>query len=64
MDFHAGSMVTAWADSSNSTLDNPNGTSGLDIYFAEVTIAVPEASTWLMLALGLAALGFARRRAA
>ena len=63
IDFHAGTLVAAWADSSNSTLDNPNGTGGLDIYFAKVTVAVPETPPWATLALGVAALGWARRRA-
>ena len=62
MDFYNGQMVTAWGDSSNSTGDNPNGTSGLDVYFARVTVAVPETSTYLLMALGLVAIGFKRRR--
>ena len=62
MDFYNGQMVTAWGDSSNSTGDNPNGTSGLDVYFAKVTVAIPETSTYLMMALGLVAIGIKRRR--
>ena len=55
LDFYAGNLVTAWADSSNSTGDNPNGTSGLDIYYARALVAavVPEPSTWLLMSLGL-----------
>lgn len=53
MDFYDGVLATAWGDSSNSTGDNPNGTAGLDVYFAKVLVAVPEPSTYLMMAGGL-----------
>ena len=59
LDFYDGKMVTAWADSSNSTGDNPDGTRGLDIYFARIEVSasntgqLPEPST---LALAAAAL--------
>ena len=53
MDFYDGVLATAWGDSSNSTGDNPNATAGLDVYFAKVLVAVPEPSTYLMMAGGL-----------
>src|SRR5262249_18280403 len=37
--FTNGRFIGAWADDSNSTGDNPNGTSQLDIYIAKVTVA-------------------------
>lgn len=63
MDFYDGKLVTAWADSSNSTGDNPSGTSGLDIYYARilVTTVVPEPSALLLMAIGLG-VGFVRLR--
>ncbi len=40
--FHAGTFYPCWADNSNSTGDNPNGTlSALDIYTAAVNLIVP-----------------------
>ncbi|MCV2370880.1 glycoside hydrolase [Paucibacter oligotrophus] len=60
LDFYAGNLVTAWADSSNSTGDNPDLTKGLDIYYARATVAVPEPSTLLLTSLGLLFF-FARR---
>ena len=36
--FYNNAFYPAWADSSNSTGDNPNGTAGLDIYVAKVTV--------------------------
>ncbi len=51
MDFYNGVLVTAWADSSNSTGDNPNGTSGLDIYYSRILVAIPEPSSMFVLAL-------------
>src|SRR5262249_16764114 len=40
--FHAGTFYPCWADNSNSTGDNPNGTlSALDIYTAAVSLIVP-----------------------
>jgi PEP-CTERM motif len=62
MDFYNGTLVTAWADSSNFTGDNPNGTSELDIYFAKVTVAIPEPSTYALMALGLAGMLLRVRR--
>jgi PEP-CTERM motif len=64
MDFYNGQLVTSWADSSNSTGDNPNGTGGLDIYFAKVTVtaAIPEPGTYALFALGLLAIGSRLRR--
>ena len=46
VDFHANVMHVAWADNSNSTDDNPNGSGGaMDIYTAniDVTKAVQQA---------------------
>lgn len=57
MTFNNGEFWRTWADDSNSTLDNPNGNTALDIYTAEVIVsavsAVPEPSTILLLAFGL-----------
>lgn len=53
LDFYDGVLATAWGDSSNFTGDNPNGTTGLDVYFARVLVAIPEPSTYLMMAGGL-----------
>jgi hypothetical protein len=39
MDFDHGVFYRSWADSSNSTGDNPNGTNGLNIYTAKVAVA-------------------------
>jgi len=51
MTFDQGRFWRTWADSSNSTGDNPDGTGALDIYTAAVTVTtVPEPSTWLLLA--------------
>ena len=62
MDFYNGTLVTAWADSSNFTGDNPNGTSQLDIYFAKVAVAIPEPSTYALMAFGLAGVLLGVRR--
>ena len=67
LDFYDGKMVTAWADSSNSTGDNPDGTRGLDIYFARIEVSasntgqLPEPSTLALAAAALFA-GVCRRR--
>ena len=55
MDFYDGKLVTSWTDSSNFTGDNPNGTSGLDVYFSKVTVTVPipEPATYGLMAMGL-----------
>ena len=42
LDFYNGVFRPCWADDSNSTGDNPNGTSELDYYTAAVTL-VPAA---------------------
>jgi hypothetical protein len=78
MTFSHGIFWRTWADDSNSTGDNPDGTRSLDIYTAAVTVGttVPEPSTWLLFTAGalllashlrsrsatLAALGFRRSR--
>jgi PEP-CTERM motif len=63
LDFYDGHMVTAWADSSNSTGDNPNGTSGLDIYFSNISVtAVPEPSAYVLAVFGMAFVGWGARR--
>ena len=43
LDFYGGVFHPCWADDSNSTGDNPNGTTNLDFYTAAVTVvpAVP-----------------------
>ncbi len=58
--FGGGIMYPSWADSSNSTGDNPNGTGGLDVYTAAVrpgnsapTVAVGAASGAEGAAIGL-----------
>jgi hypothetical protein len=43
MDFSNGVFYRTWADNSNSTGDNPDGTTALDIYTAKVT--VPSGTT-------------------
>jgi hypothetical protein len=43
MEFVNGVFYPTWADNSNSTGDNPNGTLGMDIYTAKVTFT-PEPS--------------------
>lgn len=67
LDFFDGKLVTSWADSSNSTGDNPNGRSRLDVYFSKVTVTnvvgqVPEPSTWLSMIVGFGVVGAGLRR--
>ncbi len=67
LDFYDGNLVTAWADSSNFTLNNPNGKNGLDVYFSKVTVTnitaqVPEPSTWLSMIAGFGLVGMGLRR--
>jgi hypothetical protein len=63
LDYFNGKFVVAWPDASNSTLDNVDGTTGLDIYFASVTVSpVPEPMTvGLVAAAGLAGAWVIRR---
>ena len=61
LDYSAGVFYPVWADDSNSTGDNPNGTANLDYYGARVTVTpVPEPAS--LAALALAAAGAAARR--
>ncbi len=64
MDFYDGKLVTAWSDSSNFTGDNPNGTSGLDVYFSSITAAVPEPSAYMMALFSVAFVGWSMKRRA
>jgi hypothetical protein len=41
MDFYNGVFYRTWADNSNSTGDNPDGTNALDIYTAAVSVGSP-----------------------
>jgi hypothetical protein len=52
LDFSGGTAYPVWADDSNSTGDNPNGTGNLDYYGARVTLvtAVPEPGALALLA--------------
>jgi hypothetical protein len=62
LDFYNGVFYPSWADASNSTGNNPDGTSELDYYTAAVTV-IPEPSAWLLLgATLLAAAARSRRR--
>ncbi|MBI3409431.1 MAG: Ig-like domain repeat protein [Planctomycetes bacterium] len=45
MDFTGGVFYRSWADNSNSTGDNPDGTSALDIYTAKVTLITDNPTT-------------------
>jgi PEP-CTERM motif len=69
LDFFDGKLVTAWADSSNSTGNNPNGRGGLDVYFSRVTVTtavpqVPEPTTWAFMIFGFGLVGMQMRRSA
>jgi hypothetical protein len=41
LDFYNNAMYPCWADDSNSTGDNPNGTGNLDYYTARVNVVYP-----------------------
>src|SRR5437764_11727797 len=58
LDFYNGVFYPTWADDSNSTGNNPDGTSNLDYYGAAVAIPEPGALTPLA-ALGLGACAYA-----
>jgi len=45
LDYYGGSFYPCWADNSNSTGDNPNGTSNLDYYTAKVTLMADVCAT-------------------
>lgn len=51
MDFSHGVMYRTWADNSNSTGDNPDGTASLDIYTAAVTVVNPVPTADLSVAM-------------
>jgi hypothetical protein len=57
LDFYNNIMLPCWADDSNSTGDNPDGTSNLDYYTAQVlfSAAIPEPTTIALM--GVAAAG-------
>jgi len=59
LDFYNNVLYPVWADDSNSTGNNPNGTANLDYYGARVLI-VPEPSTALLM-LGSGAMFLLRR---
>jgi len=61
LDFFNNTIRPVWADNSNSTNDNPNMPS-FDAY--TVGLAVPEPATLALLSLGLAGIGFGKRRSA
>jgi hypothetical protein len=64
LDFYNGQMVTAWADSSNSTLNNPDGSLGMDVYFSSISVtsAVPEPPVYVFMLLGIIAMGLRKYR--
>jgi hypothetical protein len=66
LDFYNGHLVTAWADSSNSTLDNPNGKMAMDVYFSNITVSgvspVPEPPVYVLMMLGMLVMGFRKYR--
>jgi hypothetical protein len=67
LDFFNGHIAAAWADSSNSTGDNPNGTRGLDVYFANILVGnmvseVPLPPTIAILMIGLVGVVRAKRK--
>lgn len=59
LDFFNNTIRPVWADNSNSTGDNPDMPS-FDAY--TVGLAVPEPTTLALLSLGLAGIGFGKRR--
>jgi hypothetical protein len=68
LDFYNGHLVTAWADFSNSTFNNPNGTAASDIYFSNITVSsapssVPAPSAFVLMMLGMLVMGFRKMRA-
>jgi hypothetical protein len=65
LDFYNNVMLPCWADNSNSTGDNPDGTANLDYYTAQVlfSAAVPEPATIVMMGLAIAGgIGWTVRR--
>ena len=55
--FYDNVFYAGWADSSNSTGDNPNGTTNLDLYVARVTLTNPDVMQ-VTPATGLTSAGF------
>lgn len=65
LDFYNNIMLPCWADNSNSTGDNPDGTANLDYYTAQVlfSAAVPEPMTLTLGGLAIAGgIGWTVRR--
>jgi PKD repeat protein len=46
LDFYGGVFHPCWADDSNSTGDNPDGTANLDYYTAAVTLVMPTVANF------------------
>lgn len=57
LDFYNGRFFPTWADDSNSTGDNLDGTSNLDYYTASVTV-VPEPSALVLFSVGIGLICF------
>ncbi len=58
LDFYNNVFHPAWADDSNSTGDNPNGTANLDYYTAAVTLVPVPPAPPLLAAQGIGTNGF------
>lgn len=59
LDFYNNVFLPCWTDTSNSTGDNPNGTTNSDYYTARVSLtAVPEPATVALLVLTVGGAGY------